>query len=281
MTYTAVFFHAHPDDEALYTGGTMARLAGEGHRVVLVTATLGEAGLSSADASRAAPLGAVRQSELEMSASALGCARMVLLGLGDSGMNGSTAGGFARCDPRDPAARLAAVLRDEEADVLVTYDSNGGYGHPDHLQVHRVGTIAAEVARTRLELYATVDRDLLKRALTVAGWARRTPEQFRSQRVENTYAARTEITHRVDVRDYLPQKRAALEAHCSQAVGGQSQRTLSWLLSLPDPLFRIVLGREWFIEAGRTPGRRKIGDPLLSLRQGGRSGITVHADVRR
>jgi hypothetical protein len=64
----------------------------------------------------------------------------------------------------------------------------------------------------------------------------------------------------------LPQKRAALQAHCSQAVGGRSQRTLSWLLSLPDPLFRLVLGREWFIEEGRAPGRRKIGDPLHSLR---------------
>lgn len=266
MTHTAVFFHAHPDDEALYTGGTMARLAGEGHRVVLVTATLGEAGLTSAGPRETTSLRAVRQAELERAASALGCARLVVLGFGDSGMTGSSDGGFANCDPHDPAATLAEVLRGEGADVLVTYDSNGGYGHPDHVQVHRVGRIAADLAGTSLKLYATVDRDLLRKALIIAGLTKRTPEQFRSQQVGHIYAGRAEITHRVDVRDYLSQKRAALQAHYSQAVGGRSQRTLSWLLSLPDPLFRIVLGREWFIEDGRAPGRRKIGDPLHSLR---------------
>lgn len=266
MTFTAVFFHAHPDDEALYTGGTMARLAGEGNRVVLVTATVGEEGLTSAGASEGTTLGAVRQAELEQAASALGCARLVVLGFGDSGMTGSSDGGFANRDPHDPATTLAAVLRGEGADVLVTYDSNGGYGHPDHVQVHRVGRIAADLAGTSLRLYATLDRDLLRKGLAIAGLARKTPEQFRSQQVEHSYAARAEITHRVDVRDYLPQKRAALQAHCTQAVGGRSQRTLSWLVSLPDPLFRLVLGREWFIEEGRAPGRRKIGDPLHSLR---------------
>ena len=266
MTFTAVFFHAHPDDEALYTGGTMARLAGEGHRVVLVTATLGEVGLTAARPSEATPLGTVRQAELERAASALGCARLVVLGIPDSGTTGSTEGGFANCDPRDPATRLAVVLRDEGADVLVTYDSNGGYGHPDHVQVHRVGRIAADLVGTRVRLYATLDRDLLRKALAVAGLAGKTPDQFRSHQVDRSYAGRAEITHRVDVRDYLPQKRAALQAHCSQAVGGRSQRTLSWLLSLPGPLFRLVLGREWFIEEGRAPGRRKLGDPLHSLR---------------
>ena len=244
----------------------MARIADEGHRVVLVTATLGEAGLSSAGRAERASLGDVRQRELERAASALGCARLVVLGFPDSGTTGSNSGGFAGRNPHEAASELAAILREESADAVVTYDSNGGYGHPDHVQVHKVGKIAAEIARTRLELHATVDRDLMRRAATVAGWARRTPEQFQAHQIERLYAPRSAITHRVDVRGYLSQKRAAMEAHFSQSVGGEGQRTLSWMLSLPAPLFRLVLGREWFIEASRTPGRRMIGDPLLSLR---------------
>ena len=244
----------------------MARLADEGHRVVLVTATAGEAGLSSADQPLDGSLGTVRRNELERSASALGCARLVVFGYPDSGEQGTVPGGFAGIDPVVPAKELAAVLHQEKADLLVTYDANGGYGHPDHLQVHRVGMLASELAGIRLQLHATVNRDLMRRALAVAKWTRRTPAQFRAEDIEGSYAPRSEITHRIDVRRYVDRKRAAMEAHCSQAVGGDTQRTLAWLLSLPGPLFRLALGREWFIEAGRNPGGRLLDDLLFSLR---------------
>lgn len=266
MTFTVVFFHAHPDDEALYTGGTMARLSSEGHRVVLVTATRGEGGLTSAYRSTDS-LGAEREAELARAASALGVARVVVLGFGDSGMNGTRAGAFATVDQQLPVSRLTEILLDESADALVTYDKNGGYGHPDHVQVHNVGNQAAHAAKTRLKLYATVDRDLLRKAVTVAGWTRRAPRQFDAMRLDGCYTARSEITHRVDVRAHLREKRSAMEAHCTQTGGGESQRTLSWLLALPSPLFALVLGREWFVEPERPPGRRMLGDPLESLRQ--------------
>jgi LmbE family N-acetylglucosaminyl deacetylase len=266
VSFTVVFFHAHPDDEALYTGGTMARLAAEGNRVVLVTATRGEAGLAAADLTGAEPLGDIRERELASSASALGCARLVQLGYPDSGMAGGSWGGFSTLDPREPASRLAGILREEEADALVTYDENGGYGHPDHRQVHRVGAIAARTSETAVEFHATVDRDLLGRALLLARAARRAPDDLGPDRFTHAYSPRRVITHRVDVRGYLSQKRSALEAHRSQATGGEVDRTVGWLLSLPGPLFRVVLGREWFIEGGRHPGRRPLDDLLASLR---------------
>lgn len=267
MSFTVVFFHAHPDDEALYTGGTIARLAAEGNRVVLVTATRGEAGLTGGAASSRESLGEIRDLELAASASALGCARLVQLGYADSGMGGGIPGAFSELDPHEPASRLAGVLCEEQAAALVTYDSRGGYGHPDHLQVHNVGAIAARIAETTVALQATIDRDQLKLALSLAALLRATPHVSGVDRLQNAYTPRSEITHRVDVRRYLTQKRAALEAHRSQATGGAADRTVAWLLSLPKPVFRLVMGREWFTEVGRKRGRRALDDPLASLRR--------------
>ena len=266
MSFTVVFLHAHPDDEALYTGGTMARLAAEGHRVVLVTATFGEAGLTATDAANPG-LGELRLQELSAAASALGCARLIPLGYRDSGMNGTAPGAFSKLDPREPAARVAAILEEERADAIVTYDGNGGYGHPDHRQVHKVGSIAATMAGTGLEFQTTLDRDALRRAVKVATWAGFAPREFRAQPFDRLYTARKDITHRVNVGSYLSQKRAAMKAHRSQATGGETERTLALLLSFPAPVFRLVAGREWFVETGRKPGRRRLDDLLVSLRQ--------------
>jgi LmbE family N-acetylglucosaminyl deacetylase len=266
VSFTVVFFHAHPDDEAFYTGGTMARLAAEGNRVVLVTATLGEAGLADEGLTADKPLGEVRERELMKAASVLGCSRLVQLGYEDSGMAANSRSAFANLDPHEPASRLADVLREERADAVVTYDENGGYGHPDHVQVHRVGRIAAREAETPMELQATIDRDALRKALSLATLARLSVEGFRSDRFEHAYSPRERITHRVGVGRYLNQKRAALQAHRSQASGGDGKRTAMVLLSLPAPVFRVVMAREWFIEAGRHRERRPLDDVLASLR---------------
>src|SRR3954454_14997197 len=132
VAHTLVAFHAHPDDESLLTGGTLARCAAQGHRVVLVVATSGERGL----AQDTAGLGARRLRELERAAGLLGVSRIVLLGYGDTGFREPAepaSGSFCAVPVADAAARVAAVLRDEEADVLTVYDANGGYGHRDHL----------------------------------------------------------------------------------------------------------------------------------------------------
>ena len=266
MPFTLVSFHAHPDDEALLTGGTLARVAAEGHRVVLVTATAGEQGLASEDL-RGESLGATRLAELRRSADALGCARVVALGLPDSGSAGPLRpGSFAALDPSGPAQRLAELLVEERADVLTTYDAQGGYGHRDHVQVHRVGALAARLAHTPVVLEATVDRSRLQATARVMA---RTPGLARlvpPDRFAGAYTARSDLTHEVDVRRHLEAKRAALAAHASQSSGGRGVRTLALLRRIPPPLLAPVLGREWFREPGRPAGGPLLDDVFASLR---------------
>jgi LmbE family N-acetylglucosaminyl deacetylase len=261
MSYTLVSFHAHPDDEVLLTAGTLARAAAEGHRVVLVVATAGEAGLSAVPQAR--ELGQIRTAELERSAKVLGCHRVILLGYSDSGMKGEH-GGFAALPPQEPAERLAAILREENADVLTVYDANGGYGHPDHIQVHHVGHRAAVLAGTPVVLEATVDRRALLRAAKLVHWTGLAPKDFSPHRMRAAYSDATEITHRVDVRGYLDQKKAAMRAHATQASGGEGQRTLAFCTKLPGPLYRRVFGTEWFVERGGTAATSS--DVFSSLR---------------
>ena len=127
-----VFVHAHPDDEALLTAGTMARAVAEGNRVVLIVATDGAAGLTNAE--HADDLAAHRQEELSRSAHILGVDRLINLGYADSGLHGEVADGFAH-QPKFAIAKLiAAILDDEDCDILIGYDPSGGYGHPDMSQ---------------------------------------------------------------------------------------------------------------------------------------------------
>ena len=265
MPHTLVVFHAHPDDEALLTAGTMARAAAAGHRVVAVFATDGGAGLASTGYG---PLGAVRRAEARDAAAALGTHRVEFLGYGDSGMAGQPSGldvPFAAADPGEAAARLAAILREEHADVLTSYDPAGGYGHPDHVQVHRTGALAAALAGTPVLLEATVDRTALRRALRLVSWLPGLPPGFDPGRVETAYTARAELTHRVDVRAFTGPKRAAMAAHASQATADRGTRTLQVLLRLPGPVFDLVTGQEWFRQPGRARPRRLLDDVFAGL----------------
>ena len=258
-----MFFHAHPDDEALLTAGTMARLAAEGHRVVLVVATAGEAGLSAAGGPGL--LGDLRTREAHASASVLGCARVEFLGYRDSGLSSSPPpGAFSTASVEEAAARLASVLRSEEADMLTTYDPAGGYGHPDHIQVNRVGTLAAALAGTPVLLEATVNRDLLMHGIRLAALARRFPPEFDRRQFETAYTPGAEITHRVNVRRYTAAKRRSMAAHVSQTSGGDTTRTLAALLGMPAPLFRLALGTEWFVQRDLPSGKR-LAHPLAGL----------------
>jgi LmbE family N-acetylglucosaminyl deacetylase len=268
MNRTVVFFHAHPDDEALLTGGTMARLAAEGHRVVLVTATAGEAGLASAELSAGDRLGEVRQHELSRSAAILGCARVVPLDYADSGMAGRPSGAanaFSHTDPETAARRLAEVLNEEGAVALTIYDAAGGYGHPDHVHVHRVGQRAAALAKTPRLFDATVDRRALQRAVRIMGWVKPRSPELRASRFAGLYTHRDDITHCVDVSAFLTQKREAMRAHVSQTTTDGVERNLAWFLRLPPPLFRLAFGREWFVEHDRPADKPPLDDILASL----------------
>jgi LmbE family N-acetylglucosaminyl deacetylase len=248
---TVVFVHAHPDDEALLTGGTMAMLARRGHRVVLVTATDGAAGLSSGDWASSGDLGARRRAELHMAAAALGCARTELLGYRDSGSGPCPPpGSFAATPVAGPAAALAELLLDERADIVVGYDAAGGYGHPDHRQVHCVVRAAAQLAGTPRLLEATVDRRALQRVLRLAAPFVHNAPAFRPERFAGLYSDPADITHTVDVRRFIDQKRTALRAHASQATADGERRALARFLHLPRPLFTLCFGREWFVEVG-------------------------------
>ena len=273
MPYTLVVFHAHPDDEALLTSGTMARASAEGHRVVLVVATAGGVGLVGSDfLGTGESLAARRLAELRRSATALGCARTEVLGYADSGLEGDELPregvAFAAADVHEAARRLADQLVEEQADVLTTYDPAGGYGHPDHVQVHRVGALAAELAGTPVVLEATVDRDLITLALRLVRRVYRFPPEFDPTVFDRAYTPRSQLTHRVDVRRYAIRKRTSMAAHASQATADGADRTLAAFLRLPTPLFRWVFGQEWYVERGRPPGGPLLDDIFASLRDG-------------
>ena len=255
---TVAFLHAHPDDEALLTSGTMAALAAHGHRVVLVVATAGEAGLA-ADVLRA-DLGERRLAELHASADALGVSRVEVLGYADSGLADDPTPvpppgrrpRLADAPVAEVAARVADLLREERADIVVGYDAQGGYGHPDHIAVHHIAAAARVLAGTPLLLEATVPRDrLLAAASRVNGLLPR------SRRVDLTpwahaYSAAADITHCLDVRRYARARRASMRAHASQATADSGARTLGVFTMVPPPLFGAVFGHEWYRQPGLT-----------------------------
>nr|WP_148232490.1 PIG-L family deacetylase [Janibacter sp. HTCC2649] len=277
MTRTLVAFHAHPDDEALLTSGTMAKAAAEGHRVVLVIATDGALGLAASefkggtDFTHGTALADVRLEEARASADALGVARVEWLGYADSGHDGPIPADppgqvrFCRAPLEEAAERLAAILRTERADVLLTYDAAGGYGHRDHVRVHEVGARAAEIARassnsqTPRVLEATVPRDTIARAVRLVGKVYHYPDEFDPTVFERSYTARADITHRINVRRQIGAKRASMRAHASQASSDGGDRTLAAFLRIPRPVYDLVFGREWFRDPDAKTSEGRAG----------------------
>jgi LmbE family N-acetylglucosaminyl deacetylase len=255
---TIVAFHAHPDDEALLSAGTLARAAESGHRVVLVLATDGGAGAVGDDVLDGEALGARRSREAQASADALGVARLVLLGYADSGSDradsdgddGWPAGSFRAAPVDEAAGRLAEVLRDEQADLLIADDANGGYGHPDHCQVHRVARAAAAATGVPLA-EVTIDREFLSGGIELArGMGFEVPEGFVPPDVSSWYTPHDAITHTVDAAPALGAKKASMAAHATQATGApDTVRTLAVFLGLPDEIFAIAFSQEWFVVA--------------------------------
>ncbi|MFL6140297.1 MAG: PIG-L family deacetylase [Labedaea sp.] len=249
---TLVSFHAHPDDECIACGGVMRKASEDGHRVVLVVATRGENGeVPDGFLADGEELWQRRVIETEASAAILGVHRVEFLGYVDSGMMGTpendAPGSFWTAPVEDAAAKLAAILRAEQADVLTCYDDYGTYGHPDHIQVHRVGMLAAELAGTPRVYQATVNRDQIRKGLADLG-VEAPGMDTASLREAVIGKPEAELTAAVDVTAYLEHKRRAMRAHASQ-ISEQS-----FFLAMPDEAFRQAFGTEWFIRAGHGPG---------------------------
>ncbi|MEJ5255762.1 MAG: PIG-L family deacetylase [Acidimicrobiales bacterium] len=260
---TLVCFHAHPDDESIATGGTMALAADAGHEVVLVVATRGEHGEAQpgvlADGEE---LWRRRVEETYASAEILGVSRVEFLGYRDSGMMGEPTNDDPRCfwraDLEEAADRLAAILEEVGADVLTIYDDHGGYGHPDHIQVHRVGRLAAERVGVRHVFQVTMNRDQIRELMSEASEeleAALDDEPRDRVGADEFGSPATLITHAVDVRRVLSRKRASMEAHRSQ-IGPET-----FFLKMPPEAFAHAFGTEWYIELGRV---RAAGEPFAT-----------------
>ncbi len=259
MPLTVVAVNAHPDDEVILMGGTLARLSAAGHRVLLATATDGDAGVASSSYA-VGGLGSRRMLELRASAMALGAADVIDLGYGDSGMGpGDLPPSLAR--PRlhtvavdDVALNVAAVLTDHHADIVIGYDAAGGYGHRDHVQIHhivrRAVDMLSEVHVVRL-IEATAPREPLMRVVRLGGHLRLFGG-FEPEEWAGAFTPSAQITHRVDVRSQIHAKRAALNAHASQRSADGGTRTMAWALRAPTPLFKLIVGREYFVEPARA-----------------------------
>ena len=249
---TIVFFHAHPDDEAIFSGGTMARLADDGHRVVVAMATSGGQGrpIEAGDW-----LSDERERELTVACDLLGVARVVLFRYEDSGIEPtapSAPRAFSEIAVEEAAPRLARVIDEERASALVVYDEGGIYGHPDHLQVHRVGMAAARLSSVSTIYEATVDREYLHFVDThLIDHARESLPHIAQVGLPTVFVSTT-----VDVRSVLARKRAAIAAHASQV------QPTSSVMSLSDDSFREVYGYEWFVRHGPRGVIESLTDEL-------------------
>jgi len=239
----------------------MARLAAGGHRVVLVTATRGELGeVPEGMLSPGESLADRRAVELAAACDVLGVARHEYLGYRDSGMEGEPTNddpsSFWQADVDEAAKRLASILDEERADVLTAYDEHGGYGHPDHVQVHRVGLRAAELAGTDRVFMATVNRDyILSLAESAPEMGVAMTEEQRAM-LQTLGVRATRITTALDVTQFLDRKRRAMEVHATQISD------TSFFLQMPDDVFGLVWGTEWYIRVGAEPPEH-LEDTLL------------------
>jgi N-acetyl-1-D-myo-inositol-2-amino-2-deoxy-alpha-D-glucopyranoside deacetylase len=276
--------HAHPDDESIGTGAVMPYYLAQGVQVTLLTCTLGEEGevlvpeYAQLEAAQADQLGGLRISELDAAMRALGVTDHRFLGgaghFRDSGMMGTPANDHPRAfwraatDPEvfaDAVAAAVQVIREVRPQVVVTYDDNGDYGHPDHIMAHRVATAAAMKAvdpdygagepwRVSKFYWTTVPKSVLKKGFEAVGDAADLP--FGVADVDDLPfgVADEVVTTAVDATGFGQQKLAALAAHRTQiAVDGP-------FFALSNMLGREALSIEYFRLASGELGRERDAD---------------------
>jgi N-acetyl-1-D-myo-inositol-2-amino-2-deoxy-alpha-D-glucopyranoside deacetylase len=290
LTFMAV--HAHPDDEIFGTGGTFAKLSHEGVRTVLITSTRGEAGdifdptmTEEQKAETFKHMAEVRERELAEAVAALGITEQRYLDFRDSGMVGTP-------DNQNPASfhqalfdeavkRLVRYIREFKPQVMATYDPWGGYGHPDHVQAHRVAVIAFEAAGDKrfypdleleawqpLKLYYTAfARSMFQKSVQIMKERQIDGPWNNPQMDMDEWGVPDElITTTLDVRDFIEQKRAAVRAHRTQMAPD------NFMLMLPDDLAREGIGYESFILSrtaygiNRPPQGQQENDLFTGLR---------------
>ena len=229
LKHTLLAVHAHPDDETITTGGTLARYSAEGVRTVVVTCTQGELGWVFEPTLVGQDVGALRERELADACSALGVSRLARLGYADSGMPGvpenERPGAFFAADVHEAADRLVKVLDEERPLVMLTYDETGGYGHPDHVKAHQVAVAAFEAAgaarpeklyfvRFPMTWSREFVRELREAGIDAPGSAPAGADA--GPDLDEIGVADDLVTTAIDVRPYLPSKLAALACHRSQ-----------------------------------------------------------------
>jgi N-acetyl-1-D-myo-inositol-2-amino-2-deoxy-alpha-D-glucopyranoside deacetylase len=281
--------HAHPDDECFSTGGLIARSIAEGRRVDLVVCTGGEEGEihdPSLDPDEAQPrMREIRTAELECSLAELrgsgpGELQVHRLGYRDSGMMDSEANAhqdaFWQADLDEACGKLVSVIRAAQPAVLVTYDANGNYGHPDHINAHKVAVSAMQRAAdpsrfdaagpawSIVKFYETAfnrDRwsavmaEMKERGLKLP-WDLDAEGEEASEEEEEAGVPEADITATVDVAPWSAAKRAAMDCHKTQ------RQDFGWLLDLPDDLASRILSPESFVltrwpNRGIIPGLRE------------------------
>jgi len=246
---TLVCFHAHPDDESISTGGLMVKAGDAGHRVILVLGTRGEQGepvegvLAEGEA-----LWERRILETAASAQILGAEPPRFLGYEDSGMIGMPENDNPACfwqaDVEEAAQRLAEILDEVDADVLTIYDDHGNYGHPDHIQIYRVGRRAAEIAGTEHVFEATANRTRIQASMGAAAADAETTTIMDdgpdAAMMETFGTPANDIRYEVDVSSVIDRKKQSMMAHASQ-IGPDS-----FFLKMPAEIFVGAFGIESF-----------------------------------
>lgn len=245
---TVMAVHAHPDDEVIGTGGILAKYAAEGIRTVLVTCTNGEqgdgpGGVKPGDPGHDAEAVAQRRlAELRDSVGHLGIAHLELLGYRDTGMDGWETNAhpeaFGNVPLEKAAARLGELMERYRPQVVVTYDETGGYGHPDHIQAHRIAMAAAEATGIPDKVYYTaVSRDRIRKLFD---FMRSSGMDMDGVDLPEDFGTPDElITTVVDVSPYVDVKIKALRAH-------ESQGENIFLLRMPQDAQHEVFATESF-----------------------------------
>jgi N-acetyl-1-D-myo-inositol-2-amino-2-deoxy-alpha-D-glucopyranoside deacetylase len=262
---TLMLVHAHPDDESISTGGVMMKAKAHGHRVVLATATRGEVGeIHNMDPEATRPrLGEIRTEELKAAGEILGVDRIEFLGYRDSGMvdtaDNKDPRSFHQARLDEAAAKLAVLIRDERPDVVVTYAEDGVYGHPDHIKAHHVTNAALELVERegwapKKLYYTAIPRSMMEEFM------KQMPEEAQSQNTNMRIAGTPDelVTTRVDVHDYVDQKRKAFGAHVSQNDPN------SWFATMASQIYEMAFGTEYYQLARGKPGSSLPEDDLFA-----------------
>ena len=262
--------HAHPDDESSSTGGVLARYAAEGVHTVVVTCTNGElgdgpGGVKPGEAGHdPAAVATTRLGELDTACRILGVGDLELLGYHDSGMADwsfkDDAQAFCNVPIEESTGRLVALIERHRPDVVITYDDQGGYDHPDHLQAHHIAVAAVEQSGIPAKLYFSAFRrgmfETLRAKLLELGIEFPAPELDDDARALMD-AVERRITTTVDSSAFVEQKLRALAAHASQMEE-------SWFSRIPHEVLADIFGVEAFIRAHDRTGAPVPEDDLFA-----------------